>query len=283
MIWDSAPAPSQGFLIMAIIFAVPITVSPLFPFFAWREPAVLPEHESKFFEDFKNALKSGHFRKGALIYISTWAGIGAVEAVLLYYFKYVVGLYDQFSLVAGVMFGVAILALPLWVFISKKLDKRKAFIIGASAFGALLCVLLLPAPAVIAVLWVIVPLLGIALSSLHVMPTAILPEAIEAVSGSVGGQGTNYGILSFIYTAINGLALWGVSGILSLSGYIESEENVFVAQPQSALDTIHIIIAAVPVILLVIGIIAAARLKISRQGIIDEKAEAGSKQEGASL
>jgi Na+/melibiose symporter-like transporter len=53
-----------------------------------------------------------------------------------------------------------------------------------------------------------------------------------------------------------------------------------VAQPQSAIDTIHIIIAVVPVVLLVIGIIAAARLKISRQGLIAEKNGTASAKEG---
>ncbi len=267
MIWDSAAVPSQGYLNMALIFAIPVTISPLFPFFAWREPQDLPIHKSHFFDDFKSAVKSSHFRKGAAIYITSWVGIGAVEAVLLYYFKYIIHMYDEFSLIAGVMFGVAILALPLWVFLSKKLDKRKAYIIGAAAFAVLLSVLLLPAPAVLSVLWVLVPLLGVALSSLHVMPTAILPEAIEATSSGKSGEAAHYGILTFIHKTIYGLAIWGVAGILDLAGFISSEEDVFVTQPQSALDTIHIIIAAVPVVLLIIGIIAAARFKIGREGL----------------
>ena len=270
MIWDSAVVPSQGYFIMALIFAVPITLSPLFPFFAWREPANLPKHESHFFEDFKNALKSSHFRKGTTIYIASWVGIGAVEAVLLYYFKYIINMYEEFSLIAGVMFGAAILALPLWVYLSKKLDKRKAYIIGAAGFAALLSVLILPASVVLAVLWVLVPLLGVALSSLHVMPTALLPEAIEATTSGKSGEGAHYGILTFIHKTINGLAIWGISGILGLAGFIPSEENVFVTQPQSALDAIHIIIAAVPVALLIIGIIAAARFRIGRNGLLED-------------
>jgi len=273
MIWDSAPVVSKGYLTMALIFAVPIMISPLFPFFAWREPAGLPVHQSHFFEDFKNALKNRHFRQSAAIYITSWVGIGAVEAVLLYYFKYIINMYDDFSLIAGVMFGVAIVALPLWVYLSKKLDKRKAFIIGAAGFALLLCVLLLPASAVLTVLWVLVPLLGVALSSLHVMPTAILPEAIEATSSGKSGEGAHYGILTFIHKTVNGLAIWAISGILGLAGFVPSEENVYVAQPQSALNSIHIIIAAVPVVLLVVGIITAARFKIGRDGLEKNKRE----------
>ncbi len=283
MIWDSYKVTSQGYFIMALLFAVPITLSPLFPFFAWREATDLPEHKSHFFKDFISAIKNSFFWKGSLVYIMTWVSIGVVEAVLLYYFKYVVGLYDYFSLIAGVMFGVAIAALPLWVFISKKLDKRKAYIIGAASFGALLCVLMLSAETVRFVLWGLVPLLGIALSALHVMPTAILPEAIEAVTAGKGGEGAKYGILTFIHKTINGLALWGVAIFLSLEGYVESKENEFVSQPQSAIDAIHFIIAVVPVALLIIGIIAAAKLRIGRHGIIDENAKPVTKDEGAAL
>ena len=264
MIWESASTPSQGFLTMALIFAVPIAISPLFPFLIGKEPAVSAPHQSSFLKDFTRAMKNNNFVKGIVIFIVTWTGINTVQTLLIYYFKYVVNIANQFEIVIGVLFGTAIISLPLWVFLSKKLDKRKAYILGAAAFALLLLFLALPAPIVLRLLWVMVPLLGIALSSLHVMPTAILPEAIEETTEGSSGEGTHYGIVTFIYKIANAFTQFGVLGILGIAGYIETTQEMAVQQPQSAITAIRILIVAVPVILMVVGIVTASRFQISR-------------------
>ena len=271
MIWESAEVPSQGFLLMAIIFAIPIALSTLAPFFSSHEPKLKEKHKSHFWSDLRNAMKSRTFIKGVLIFVVTWTGVNVVQTLLIYYFKYVVEIPDQFEIVVAVLFGVTILALPLWVFLSKRLDKRKAFIIGAAIFGAGLCVLLLSANAVLSVLWVLVPILGIGLSALHVMPTAIMPEAIEAASGGKSGEGAHYGIATLLYKISNALMQFGVLAILGAVGYIETTQETAVAQPASAISAIRLLLVLVPVALLIIGMISAALFKIGRHGEITKK------------
>jgi len=216
-------------------------------------------------------MKSRTFIKGVLIFVVTWTGVNVVQTLLIYYFKYVVEIPDQFEIVVAVLFGVTILALPLWVFLSKRLDKRKAFIIGAAIFGAGLCVLLLSANAVLSVLWVLVPVLGIGLSALHVMPTAIMPEAIEAATGGKSGEGAHYGIATLLYKISNALMQFGVLAILGAVGYIETTQETAVTQPASAISAIRLLLVLVPVALLIIGIISAALFKIGRHGEITKK------------
>ena len=266
MIWESTPTPSEGFLLMAIILAIPVTLSTLFPFFAGREPKLKKSHESNFRKDFKKALKSRPFIKGIVIYIATWTGIGVVQTLLIYYFKYVLNISGQFEIVIGVLFGVTIIALPLWVFLSSKLDKRKAYILGAAIFGIVLLVLLLNTPTVLKLLWFIVPLLGLGLSALHVMPTAILPEAIEAATEGNSGEGTHYGIVTFLHKICNAVAQFGILGMLGVFGYIETTQEILVQQPESAITAIRLLIVLVPVILFGIGIIFALLFKIGRDG-----------------
>lgn len=264
MIWEAAPTPSQGFFTMALLFAIPISISPLMAFFSGKEPVLPPPAPSHFFRDFALAMKNKTFFRGMMIYVATWVGINAVQTLLIYYFKYVAGIPEQFEIVVAVMFGVAIIALPLWVYISKRLDKRKAYIIGAGAFSVLMLTLLIPSFIVYA-LWVIVPLLGVALSSLHVMPTAILPEAIEDADQGKNTEGMHYGIINFFYMIVNAPVQFGVLGMLGLAGYIETTEEAVVTQPESALLAIRILIVVVPIALLLYGIFAAKRFRIGRQ------------------
>jgi GPH family glycoside/pentoside/hexuronide:cation symporter len=264
MIWEAAPTPSQGFLKMALIFAIPIALSPLMAFFSGKEPKLPPPEPSHFFRDFMRSMKNKDFFRGMMVYVATWVGINAVQTLLIYYFKYVVGIPEQFEIVVAVMFGVAILALPLWVWISKKLDKRKAFIIGAGAFAALMLTLLFPG-FITCALWVILPLWGVTLSALHVMPTAILPEAIENADKGESKEGTHFGIVNFVYMIVNAPIQFGALWILGLAGYIETKEEELVAQPASALLAIRILIVAIPVVLLLLSIISAKLLRIRRK------------------
>ena len=266
IIWESAEVPSRGFILMAVILAVPVTISTIFPFFASKEPKTEKVHEGRFFHDLKKALKNRSFIKGVVIYIATWTGIGVVQTLLIYYFKYVLCIPDQFEIVIGVLFGVTIIALPLWVYLSGRFDKRKAYVLGAAVFIAGLIALLLSTNIILKILWFVVPVLGIGLSALHVMPTAILPEAIESASEGKSGEGAHYGIVTFLHKMSNALMQLGVLGILGAVGYIETTQEVAVQQPESALLAIRMLLVVVPIIMLILGIIMAFSFKIGRDG-----------------
>ncbi|MBN2880355.1 MAG: MFS transporter [Clostridia bacterium] len=268
IIWEAAETPSKGFLIMAVMLAIPVTISTLFPFFAAKEQKSESLHESHFFNDFKKALKSRSFLKGVIIYVATWAGIGVVQTLLIYYFKYVLCIPEQFELLIGVLFGVTIVALPLWVFLSGRLDKRKAYVIGAVVFILGLAALLMPTHIILKLIWFVIPVLGIGLSALHVMPNAILPEAIEAASEGKSGEGAHYGIVTFIYKMSNALMQLGVLGILGAVGYIETTQESAVVQPASAILAIKMLLVVVPIGMLILGIIMAFAFKIGRHGEI---------------
>lgn len=264
MIWESAPVPSQGFFIMALVFAIPVSIAPLFPFFAGKEPPATIKEKSNFIKDILTALKNEHFVKALLIYVLSWGGVCVVQTLLIYYFKYVLGIEDRFEAIIAVLFGVTILMLPLWVWISKKLDKRKAYILGVMIFSIFILMLLLPGNIVRGIIWFIVPPLGLGLSALHVMPTAIMPEAIEATTGGNGGEGTYFGIQSFLFQAINAFMQFAVLFVLGLSGYISTTQDIAVQQPQSAITTIKLLISLMPVALFSFGIFTCTRFRIGR-------------------
>lgn len=275
IIWESTAVPSKGFILMAVILAVPVTISTIFPFFSSREPKTEAVHDSNFFKDFKKALKSRSFIKGVVIYIATWTGIGVVQTLLIYYFKYVLCIPDRFEIVIGVLFGVTIIALPLWVYLSGRFDKRKAYVLGAAVFIAGLTALLLSTNIILKILWFVVPVLGVGLSALHVMPTAILPEAIESASEGKSGEGAHYGIVTFLHKMSNALMQLGVLSILGAVGYIETTQETAVQQPASAILAIRMLLVVVPILMLILGIVMAFSFKIGRNGEIHKSGKTG--------
>ncbi len=275
IIWESTAVPSKGFILMAVILAVPVTISTIFPFFSSREPKTEAVHDSNFFKDFKKALKSRSFIKGVVIYIATWTGIGVVQTLLIYYFKYVLCIPDRFEIVIGVLFGVTIIALPLWVYLSGRFDKRKAYVLGAAVFIAGLTALLLSTNIILKILWFVVPVLGVGLSALHVMPTAILPEAIESASEGKSGEGAHYGIVTFLHKMSNALMQLGVLSILGAVGYIETTQETAVQQPASAILAIRMLLVVVPILMLILGIVMAFSFKIGRNGEIHKSDKTG--------
>ncbi len=268
LIWQSEEVASEGFSKMAWMLAIPIVLSQVIAFFANKEKPLGKDEKrekSNFMRNAAVALKNVHFRRGLAVYVLTWLGIGVLQIMLIYYVRYVLQMEAEYALIAGLIFGVAVFSLPLWVKISKKMHKRSAYTIGSISFCVFLAVLLCPPEFVRSIIWIIVPLLGVGLSSLHVMPAAIIPEAVdEAVKSDPKlGNGNCYGVISFI-TKIGTAAIDAiVMAVLGFSGYISTTEAVAVTQPESAILAIRLIIVLVPLVLFVSGIFVCRRFKIT--------------------
>jgi len=264
MIWESAVLPSVGFRNMALVFALPIMIAPLFPFFAGNEPPAPVYVKQRYRDNMRDALKSDAFIRAVLIYVLSWGAINIVITLMIYYFKHVLNMSAQFEIIIGVLFGVTILALPIWVKISEKLDKRKAYMIGVTIFSFFLLPLLLPSDTVKTLVWWIIPPLGIGLSAIHVMPNTLLPEAIETVTKGNSSEGVYYGILTFFFKTVNAVFQFVILGILGWTGYIESTQDIAVSQPASALLAIRVLVSLVPVFLMIGGLIISIRFPIGR-------------------
>ncbi len=101
----------------------------LLVFFGTREKPYFTHLERpKFFESFKAALKNRPFVFSAVIYLFTWSSMGILEANLLFYIKYVVQRENMSEIIMGTIFVVAMFSLPLWDWISRKFNKRLAYI-----------------------------------------------------------------------------------------------------------------------------------------------------------
>jgi len=176
-----SPGNANRVFSMGILFGILSAIPLFFIFLKTREKKVETEYKKpNIISSIKIALKNRPFVLGAVVYLATWTSMNVVQTVLLYYVKYVLERESMSDILMGLIFITAIIALPLWNWVSKKLDKRKAYAIGIS-FWAVAQLLLMSLNAGSSSIWIMTlcVIAGIGVSAAHVLPWAMIPDAIE--------------------------------------------------------------------------------------------------------
>lgn len=163
----------------------------------------------------------------------------------------------------------AILVTPLWSVISRRIGKERAFSIATVLFAvaALSLVLMIWAPGE----WVFAPvaLAGAAYAGLQSLPLAMLPDTVahDAVTHGPGRAGTFSGVWTAGETA--GLAFGGtiLSIVLAVTGFIATEGDQVVAQPESAIVGIILAFSVIPAVLMLLSLISLARYPLRKADI----------------
>ena len=265
VIGSMIPENANRVVLMAIIFGALAAFPYLLVFFGVREKKEYTEQaQPKFSDSLKAARKNKPFFFAAMIYLFTWIVIILLETNFMFYVKYVVKRGDQSSIVMGVFFISAILALPFWNWISKKGNKRKAYIIGVSFWAVTMCSLILVTP--VTPFWILLimcVLAGIGLSAAQVLPWAIIPDAIEWDEYQTGErhEGIFYSLITLLGKVANSVAVPLSLLLLEFTGYIPNA----VEQPKSALLGLKIVIGPISAVLLAAGIIFAIFYPLSRE------------------
>ena len=158
------PENAARVVVMAVIFGA-LSALPLWlVFFNTKERKEYADQEKpKIIPSLKAAFSNRPFVFGAIIYLLTWICMDIIQAILLFFIKYVLLMEGQSDLFMALIFVTGIFALPLWEYASRKLGKRKAYVLGVSFMAAVLLVLISMGPASpAAVIFTLCVLAGIA-------------------------------------------------------------------------------------------------------------------------
>ena len=68
------------------------------------------------------------------LYLLSWTAASILAANLVYYASYYLGVPDQANYFVLIAQGCAILFIPLLVWLARRLDKRRAFILGSATW-----------------------------------------------------------------------------------------------------------------------------------------------------
>jgi GPH family glycoside/pentoside/hexuronide:cation symporter len=264
IIGQMSPGNAGNVFQMGLIFGIASALPLLLVFFGTREKPYFTQLERpKLFESLKAALKNRPFVFSAVIYLFTWTSMAIIEANLLFYIKYVVQRENMSEIIMATIFVTAILSLPLWDWISKKFNKRLAYIYGI-AFWAVVQILLITVTASSSLVYLLTlcVLAGLGVGAAHVLPWSIIPDAIEVDELETGErhEGMFYSLVTLASKVANSIAVPLALAVLDISGYIPNAA----IQPQSTLTGIRMVVGPIPALLLVGGIVFAILYPLSR-------------------
>lgn len=215
-------------------------------------------------ESIKMTWQNRPFLFGLGMFLFNGVTMSIIQVILLYYVKYVVKREGQSDMIMATIFIVAMFTLPLWEWVSKKLNKRWAYISGVSFLAVILLILssLSPATNIVFIMGLCV-LAGIGVSAMHVMPWSILPDAIEYGEWKTGErqEGMFYSLITLAQKVASSIAVPAALLVLQATGYVANSDT----QPASAIFGIRLVAGVIPAITLSLGILFTLLYPLGRE------------------
>jgi glycoside/pentoside/hexuronide:cation symporter, GPH family len=279
IIGSMRPENARRVFTMGLIFGAACALPLLLTFFGTRErPEYYAQSQPSLRESLRAVWKNRPFLFAAGIFLFTWTAADIIQAFLLFFLKYRMNLEAQSDLIMGAIFITALLVLPLWNWISRKTDKRKAYIAGMVFLSVIMIALIFLSPSAgLPMVLVMAILAGIGVSAIHVLTWAIIPDAVEVDELTTGHrhEGIFYSLVSLFKKVASSIAIPLTLLVLQWSGYVS---NAPVQKP-SAILAIRILIGPVPSVLLVGGITFAIFYPLSRAGHARARQELAARRE----
>jgi GPH family glycoside/pentoside/hexuronide:cation symporter len=219
-------------------------------------------------QSIKTTIQNKPFIQVMGLYLMSWTAVSILAAVLVYYANYYLRTPEIGSYLVLAAQGSAIAFVPVVVWLSKKFDKRTAFILGSlSATISLLGIYTL-SPSHIVPTFILAGLCGLGIATAYIVPWAMLPDIIEHDELETGRrrEGSFYALAAFFQKLGTGAALWAMGQVFSITGYITPSANTIL--PVQSADTITAIrwfASIIPAVLFLAGILFSWKYSISRE------------------
>jgi len=258
------PSSSPTILLIGITFGVASALPLLVTFFGTRErEEFIQQEQPSLWKSIKAAFSNRTFIFTMFIFLFSWAAVNLVQSMLLFFVKYRLGLESLFDLIAGTVFVTAMITLPLWEWLPRKFDKRKAYIFGMIYLSAVLIFLAFIDPnSSMLVILVICFLAGIGVSAVHVLPWAMIPDAVEVDELNTGSrhEGMFYSLITLLRKIATAIALPSMLWILDASGFVANAPT----QTPSATRAIIGLTGPGPGIFMFLGVLFAIFYPLTR-------------------
>jgi len=207
------------------------------------------------------------YRNLSALYLLARIAVDLIGAMLLLYFAYWIGREEDFAPALGLFFVVVILALPVWLAVAKKRDKRTLFIAGAAWWSAIQIALFLADSSWPRwVLFAVPSLAAVGYAVAEMMPWSMLGDVIDEDELATGErrEGLYVGFFTFLRKIGGATAVLAMGLVLELSGFVGGLERT--EQTDLALLSIRTMTSLVPMAILLLAIAAAIRYPLTREG-----------------
>ncbi len=263
---------TAGFVGMSAIFGFLAALSLLVTFFSIKEP---PAAKKPAGENVVKSLQDVFTNRPYLLLVGAWfsnsTAVAIMQTMLIYFYKYVLQDEGGVTLAMITLLLVTMVTIPAWIWITKKIGKKNAYILGMCfTMAAVLMVSFLGDKIGTTGTLGLMALAGFGFSSHYVLPWAMAPDTIEyayARSG-VRREGIYYSVWTFVVAVGGAFAGFLVGQGLNLGGYVPD-----VQQASSALTGIRLLIGPLPVVFILLANLALVLYPLDQKRYEDVQAQ----------
>jgi GPH family glycoside/pentoside/hexuronide:cation symporter len=218
--------PSPGYTAMGFIFGGAMALTALITVFSVKETTANIERPKSGFSNIVKGYFSTFTNKAFLLILLPWTlnitGITILSTVLQYYFSNVRNESNQVTFAMLILLAVAIVFIPVWTAISKKIGKKWCYILGMLDVAVMMLIIFAAGSSVpLPILFVFIGLCGIGFSTGYALPWSIIPDTIDYdyVNTGENREGLYYGIWTFCSKLGQALSALIIGFLLSLTHY----------------------------------------------------------------
>jgi Na+/melibiose symporter-like transporter len=208
------------------------------------------------------AWRSRPFRVLATGFVIQALGIGVMLAGVPYYAVRVLQDGGLGAVLFAAFVGPAILVMPLWVKVGRRLGKRSGLLIASALFVAAAAGLAFGGYGRTGPVVGLVVLVGVGYAGMQMFPLSMLPDAIAADEAATGRR--RAGVFTGVWTAAEtiGLAVGPglLGGLLALAGYVSGGSEI--PQPASAITAVRLGFSLLPALLVLASLPVLARYRL---------------------
>lgn len=269
--------PKEGYMAMGLSFGLLFSIPFLLMFFFTRERVPIAKEKSRFsWKDFQAPFQVRSFRCLMLMYLFAFVAMDVVSNVFSYYMKYYLKRPSELNYVLGTMLVTQIILVPAVIAVSNRIGKARTFR-GSTVIWAA-GILLLSVQSNRFPAWAIyanAALMGMGVVGCSVLPWVMFPDVADAGELYAGKRnaGSFSGMMTFMRGFSSAVAIFIVSNILQLSGYVKPKSkivdgvttSVLMEQPASVIGALRVIVVVVPLLCLLISNRAAKKYPLSKE------------------
>ncbi len=259
-----------GYAIMGVVLGLVCGAAMLATFFSTRRAAFTTKAEVQppLREQLAVALRNRPFLVLVSAMLVQLFGVAIVLATVPFYATYILkGTGFTVTIMFVCLILPAVAAMPLWLRISRRIGKSRAYMASVAVFGVATPLLLLGSPERLPFVYAVVAVMGLAYGGTQLFPFSMLPDTIEVDAANSGMR--REGVFSGVLTAAEkvGMAAGGLLAgvVLQGFGFVESVAGQTVAQPDSALTGILIAFCVLPAVFFALSLPVLARYDLSEE------------------
>ncbi|MDG2008491.1 MAG: MFS transporter [Candidatus Binatia bacterium] len=210
-----------------------------------------------------SALRNRTFARLVSLYVCGRLAMDLVGAMLILYFTYWLGRTEDFEVAMLVFLLAAVFGLPFWFWVSKRVDKKRTFMMGALLWTTTQLSLFLVSPdwprwvGFAGILFA-----GFGFAAVDIMPWSMVGDVIDEDDLETGErrEGLYNGLLMFLRKLAGAVAVFLALALLDFAGFQDGQE-----QSPSVLLMIRLLASLGPALFLFLGFLAAIRYPLTRE------------------